>query len=80
MRTKSSFAEPFMEQILDLSAEAQIKRRRVEKTSAAFEKLSGAIVAYGNVLALLTTFRELEALDALPSQWDLRDCVAAVTH
>lgn len=80
MKFKSSFAEPFMEQILELSAEAQIKRRRMEKSSAAFEKLSGAIVAYGNVLALLTTFRELEALDALPAHWDIQDYAVATTH
>lgn len=80
MRFKSSFAQPFMEQILELSAQAQIERRRVDKSSAAFERLSGAILTYGNVLALLTTFRELEALDALPAHWDIHDYAMAVTH
>lgn len=81
MKFKLSLAELFIEQILELSAEAQIERRRVNKSSAAFQSLSGAIVAYGNALALLAAFRELEALDATPGfQWDFRDCAVGLTH
>ena len=39
--------------ILELSADAQIARRRAAKDSPAFHALTGAIAAYGKVLTLL---------------------------
>jgi hypothetical protein len=50
--------DTLIERILDLSAEAQIKRREIPATSLAFHHLTGAIVAYGNVLRLLTKAHE----------------------
>jgi hypothetical protein len=43
-----------IERILELSAEAQMKRREVAKDSPAFHNLTGAIAAYGKALDLLS--------------------------
>lgn len=80
MTVNSGFAESFMGHILELSAQAQIERRSTEKSSAAFEKLSGAIVAYGNVLALLTACRALEEMEAMLGQTESLDCAMALPN
>lgn len=80
MKFKLGLAEKLMEQVLELSAEAQIERRKTERSSVAFQSLSGEIVAYGNMLALLTTMQAAEELDPLLSDWNLRDCAVALTH
>jgi hypothetical protein len=41
-------------QILELSAEAQKKRREAAENSPTFHKLTGAVIAYGEALELLT--------------------------
>ena len=47
-----------IDRILELSAEAQVKRREVVENSPAFHKLTGAILAYGEALALLTRLQK----------------------
>jgi len=46
-----------IERILELSAEAQIKRREVAEDSPTFHNLTGAIVAYGKALGLLSKLK-----------------------
>ena len=46
-----------IDRILDLSADAQAKRREVPENSPEFYKLTGAVFAYGKVLNLLTKLR-----------------------
>ncbi len=46
-----------IDRILELSAEAQTKRRETAENSPAFHKLTGAILAYGHALNLLTRLR-----------------------
>jgi hypothetical protein len=46
--------------MIELSADAQIKRRMVAKDSAVFHNLSGAIAAYGKALVLLTALQRRE--------------------
>jgi hypothetical protein len=41
-----------LERILELPAEAQIKRREAAEDSPAFHKLTGVIVAYGKAFDL----------------------------
>ena len=48
------------ERILELSAEAQIKRREAAEDSPAFHNLTGAIVAYGKTLGLLSKLKEVQ--------------------
>ena len=53
-------AESAIERILELSAEAQIKRREAAEDSPAFHSLSKAIVAYGKALGLLSKLKEVQ--------------------
>jgi hypothetical protein len=55
MKFKSGLANKVIERILELSADAHIRRRETVRDSAEFHKLTGAIAAYGKALALLTT-------------------------
>lgn len=48
-----------IERILELSAEAQVKRREAAEDSPAFHNLTGAIVAYGKALDLLSNLKQL---------------------
>jgi hypothetical protein len=45
---------------LELSAEAQIKRREAPEDSPAFHDLTGALVAYGKALGLLSRLRAVQ--------------------
>ncbi len=59
-----------IERILELSANAHIQRRLTVKDSPEFHKLTGAIVAYGKALELLTALREREEFHAIIYQSD----------
>ena len=52
--------ESAIEQILELSAEAQILRREAAEDSPAFHNLTGATVAYGKALGLLSKLKAAE--------------------
>jgi hypothetical protein len=52
--------ESAIERILELSAEAQIKRREAAEDSPAFHNLNGAIVAYGKALGLLSKLKAVQ--------------------
>ncbi len=54
-----------IERILELSAEAQIKRREAAEDSPAFHNLTGAIVAYGKALGLLSKLIKLMGKEVL---------------
>jgi hypothetical protein len=58
--SESGATEKIKELILELSADAHIERRGVEKDSAAFFSLTAAIGAYGRVLAHLTLLQAAE--------------------
>jgi hypothetical protein len=60
MNTSSGLAAKGIEWILDLSADAHIKRREVATNSPAFYYLTGAIAAYGRALALLIALEQRE--------------------
>lgn len=46
-----------IDRILDLSAEAQAKRREASEDSPEFHRLTGAVLAYGQALTILTKLR-----------------------
>jgi hypothetical protein len=50
--------EDAIDRILELSAEAQTRRRETAANSSAFHKLTGAVLAYGQALDLLTKLRK----------------------
>jgi hypothetical protein len=77
MKSSSGLANKGIERILELSADAQIARRRAVKDSPAFHNLTGAIAAYGKALALLTALQQREEFYAIIGQRDVLDYVAA---
>jgi hypothetical protein len=60
MMTNPAFprTESVIDEILELSADAQIKRREAAPASVTFHHLTGAILAYGKVLRALTKATE----------------------
>jgi len=50
--------EDAIDRILELSAEAQTRRREAAENSPAFHKWTGAVLAYGQALDLLTKLRK----------------------
>lgn len=50
--------EDAIDRILELSAEAHTKRRQAAENSSTFHKLTGAVLAYGQALDLLTKLRK----------------------
>jgi hypothetical protein len=63
-------ADKVTELVLELSAEALIQKRAAAKDSPAFQSMTGAISAYGRVLAELTILQESDELFALAGQSD----------
>ncbi len=61
-------ANEVIERILELSSDAHIQRREVAKDSPAFDSLTGAIAAYGKVLAFLTLLQKREEFDLVVGQ------------
>ena len=76
MKANMGLANRGIERILELSADAHIKRRGTLKGSPEFHHLTGAIAAYGKALALLTELQELEEIRAMIGQVDLSRCFA----
>jgi hypothetical protein len=64
MKPDVRLANLSIERILELSADAHIRRRQTVQGSAEFHKLTGAIAAYGKALALLTALQRWEELRA----------------
>jgi hypothetical protein len=64
MKANEGLANKGIERILELSADAHVRRRRTAKDSPEFHHLSGAIAAYGKTLALLTGLQQWEELCA----------------
>jgi hypothetical protein len=61
-----------IDRILELSAEAQTKRREAAENSPTFHKLRGAVLAYGEALDVLTKLRK-------ESNWKQRSSGTTVT-
>jgi hypothetical protein len=76
MKPNSGVANRVIERILELSADAQIRRRGTTKDSPEFHNLTGAIAAYGKLLALLTALRQQEEFHAMIHQEGEPVCVA----
>jgi hypothetical protein len=77
MKCNSGLAEG-IERVLELSVDAHVKRREVAMNSPDFHNLTGAIAAYGKVLALLTALQQLEEFYTAVGQYEFSECVAAV--
>jgi hypothetical protein len=77
IKPNSGVANKGIERILELSADAHIRRRGTLKDSPEFHKLTGAIAAYGEALAVLTALQHREEFHAMIYQQDVPGCVAA---
>ena len=77
MKFNSGLAEG-IERVLELSADAHVKRREVATDSPEFHNLTGAIAAYGKVLAMLTALQELEEFYTVVGEYEFPEGVAAV--
>jgi len=78
MKSNSGLADKAIERVLELSADDHIQRRGVAKDSPEFSNLTGAIAAYGKVLALLTEFQLHEEFDVVAGQYKSSQCVVVV--
>ena len=76
MNGSEGLANKGIERILELSADAHIRRRGTVKNSPEFHNLTGAIAAYGKTLELLTALQQLEELYAMIDQRDVPAWVA----
>jgi len=77
MNSKTCLANKGIERILELSADAHIRRRGTVKDSAEFHNLTGAIAAYGKALELLTALQQWEEFYELIDQFDVTSGIAA---
>ena len=78
MKANSGLVDEAIERVLELSADAHIQRRRVAKDSPEFDNLTGAISAYGKVLALLIALQQVEEFYTVLGQYEFSECVAVV--
>lgn len=79
MKYSAGPANEVIDIILELSADAHIERRKVAKGSPAFHNVTGAIAAYGKVLAVLTALQKQEEFHATIGQNGLSEYAAAVS-
>ena len=77
IKANAGLANKGIERILELSADAHIRRRGTVKDSPEFHNLTGAIAAYGKALALLAALQQLEEFYAMFGQHHVPGCVAA---
>jgi len=77
MKASVGLANQVIDRILELSADAHIRRRGTVKDSPEFHKLTGAIAAYGKALALLTALQRREEFYAMIDQFDAPAFAAA---
>ena len=77
MKANLGLANRGIERVLELSADAHIRRRETVKDSPEFHNLTGAIAAYGQALSLLTALQQLEEFYAIVGELDLSGRLAA---
>ena len=80
MKVTSSVTSLAIERVLELSAKAQIERRMTAKDSPSFHRLTGAIAAYGQALALLTSLLGREEFLAMLAKLDPAESVVGSVH
>lgn len=80
MKADAGLEGKVIEQILELSANAQIERRKTARDSAAFHNLTGEIIAYGKAIALLIAVRRQKKLCTILRELNLPECVVAQIH
>ena len=69
-KSSSGQADQAIERVLELSADAQITRRKIPKDSPASHSLTGAITAHGKALAILTALQQGEEFYSIIVQYE----------
>jgi hypothetical protein len=72
-KSGSGQAGQVVERVLELSAGAQLTRRKAPEDSPAFHRLTGAIAAYGKALAILTALQAREECCSIIAQYELSE-------
>lgn len=80
MKASSGLANLAIEGVLELSADAHIQRKMAARDSSDFHRLTGAIAAYGNALAVLVSLKEREELCAMIAELNLAVSVTGVAN
>lgn len=80
MKVSLGLANLAIEGVLELSADAHIQRKMTVRDSSDFQRLTGAIAAYGNALAVLVSLQEREELCAMIAELNLPASVTGVAH
>ena len=80
MTSDTGLAKLAIEEVLELSADAHIERRMAAPDSAAFQRLTGAIAAYGKALSLLVALEEREEFYAMIAELNLPASVTGLAH
>lgn len=80
MTASSGLANLAIEGVLELSADAHIQRKMTARNSTDFQRLTGAIAAYGNTLAVLVSLQEQEELCAMIAELNLCASVTGLAH
>jgi len=80
MKTSSGLANLAIEGVLELSADAHIQRKLAARGSLDFHRLTGAIAAYGNALAVLVELQEREELCAIIAELNLPASVTGAAN
>ena len=78
-KPSSGYTDQAIERVLELSADAQIARRKMPEDSPAFHRLTGAIAAHGKALALLTALQQREEFFSVIAQCESSERLAAVS-
>jgi hypothetical protein len=78
-KSSSGQADQAIERVLELSADAQITRRKTPKDSPAFHSLTGAIAAYGKALAILTALQQRGEFYSIIAQYELSERIVAAS-
>jgi hypothetical protein len=76
-KLRSGPVDKAIERILELSADAQIRRRGIVRNSVAYYTLIETIAAYGKALALLTALQQRKELHTTVGQDKFSECVAS---
>jgi hypothetical protein len=76
VKPEMSVMEKGIERILELSADAHVRRRGTFTGSPEFHNLTGAIAAFGKTLELLTTLQQWEEFYAMITESELPDSTA----
>jgi len=80
MKASSGLTNLAIEGILELSADAHIQRKIAARGSSDFHRLTGAIAAYGNTLAVLVELQEREEMCAMIAELNLPASLTGVAH